>query len=75
MDEHELDARGLSCPLPVLKAQKRMRPLATGDRLVVLATDPKAPGDFEAFCVERGHVLCSIVETAGVFTVTIEKKG
>ncbi|MCB2011430.1 MAG: sulfurtransferase TusA family protein [Geminicoccaceae bacterium] len=75
MEQHELDARGLSCPLPVLKAQKRLRALAAGDRLVVLATDPKAPGDFTAFCEERGHSLQSIDETGGFFTVTIEKKG
>lgn len=52
-----LDARGLNCPLPVLKARKRLAGMGPGERLVVLATDPRAPDDFRAFCEAAGHAL------------------
>ncbi len=55
----ELDARGLLCPLPVLKAAKRMRALAPGDRLRLLADDPAAVVDVPHFCSENGHRLLS----------------
>lgn len=60
MDDEQrqtLDARGLSCPLPVLKARKRLAGMGPGERLVVLATDPRAPDDFRAFCEAAGHAL------------------
>lgn len=60
MDEMELDARGLSCPLPVLKAQKRLRAAAPGTTLTVRTTDPKAPDDFRHFCTAQRHVLVSL---------------
>ena len=52
-----LDARGLACPLPVLKARKAMRGVAPGGLLKVLATDPGAAADFAAFCEVTGHRL------------------
>ena len=69
----ELDARGLNCPLPVLKAQKRLKSMPSGARLRVLATDPKAPGDFAAFCDAQGHQL---IESAGdsEYTIIIARK-
>lgn len=54
------DLRGLNCPLPVLKTQKRMRDMAAGERLWVETTDPLAVIDVPNFCRERGH---SLVET------------
>lgn len=59
MDEAELDARGLLCPLPVLKAQKRLRAMPPGAILRVLATDPMAVIDVPNFCREQGHALLS----------------
>ena len=59
MDEAELDARGLLCPLPVLKAQKRLRAMPSGAILRVLATDPMAVIDVPNFCRETGHTLIS----------------
>ncbi len=56
-DAQLLDARGLACPLPVLKARKAMRGVAPGGLLKVLATDPAAPADFTAFCEVTGHRL------------------
>ncbi len=53
----ELDARGLICPLPVLKARKRLQALAPGAVLRVLADDPAALVDVPHFCAEAGHVL------------------
>ncbi len=71
----ELDTRGLNCPLPVLKAQKAIRSMAAGERLLVLATDPKAPSDFEQFCEAAGHALVESTEHRDHFAVVIEKRG
>lgn len=73
MPEQELDARGLSCPLPVLKARKLMRAMPDGARLRVLATDAKAPGDFRHFCEEAGHRLVSSEEQQGIFHIVVCK--
>jgi tRNA 2-thiouridine synthesizing protein A len=72
----ELDARGLTCPLPVLKAQKRLKSMASGNRLRVLATDPKAPDDFVAFCEAQGHRLIERNDEAegGGCAIVIERK-
>jgi len=53
----ELDARGLLCPIPVLKARKRLGPLSAGQVLKVLADDPAAVIDVPHFCAESGHEL------------------
>ena len=53
----ELDARGLLCPLPVLKARKRLQALAPGEVLEMLADDPAAVVDVPHFCAEQGHEL------------------
>lgn len=55
--DEELDAQGLLCPLPVLKARKRLKGMQTGAVLRVLATDPAAVIDIPHFCAESGHVL------------------
>ena len=55
----ELDAIGLLCPLPVLKARKRLKTMATGQVLCVLASDPAAVVDIPHFCAESGHELLS----------------
>lgn len=52
-----LDVTGLQCPLPVLKAQKALRSLATGDVLQVISTDPMATIDIPHFCTEHRHKL------------------
>ena len=69
-----LDARGLACPLPVLKAKKAIRSLPAGGVLTVLATDPGAGADFRAFCEHTGHVLVSHGEVDGVSTFRIRRK-
>jgi tRNA 2-thiouridine synthesizing protein A len=70
-----LDAKGLLCPLPVLKARKVLKDMAPGSVLRVLATDPGAPKDFVAFCRTTGNALLSSTEAAGVFVVEIRKAG
>lgn len=71
----ELDTRGLNCPLPVLKAQKALRSMAAGELLSVLATDPKAPADFEQLCEVAGHRLVESTERNGHLVLVIEKRG
>lgn len=68
-----LDVRGLTCPLPVLKARKRLMALARGERLLVLATDPKAPDDFRTFCAEAGHTLLEAGEEGGAFRFLVAR--
>jgi tRNA 2-thiouridine synthesizing protein A len=57
--ETELDVTELLCPLPVLKARKRLDSMATGSVLKVIATDPMSAIDMPHFCNEQGHVLLS----------------
>jgi tRNA 2-thiouridine synthesizing protein A len=73
MTAHHLNARGLVCPLPVLKARKVLLRLAPGDVLTVSVTDDNAPKDFGLFCAEAGHRLQSVVPDAetGGHLVTI----
>ncbi len=56
---HEIDALGLLCPLPVLKARKYLQDLQSGEKLRVLADDPAAIVDIPHFCREQGHTLVS----------------
>lgn len=55
--DQELDAQGLLCPLPVLKARKRLSAMASGQVLRMLADDPAAAVDVPHFCAESGHAL------------------
>jgi tRNA 2-thiouridine synthesizing protein A len=68
-----LDAKGLKCPLPVLKARKAMRDLPAGGVLRVLATDPGAAKDFEHFCKTTGHELLGVRGEAGTLVFDIRK--
>ena len=60
-----LDARGLLCPLPVLKLRKRMAPLASGACIEMLADDPAAVVDVPHFCAEAGHAVIVMREGDG----------
>ena len=70
-----LDTKGLSCPLPVLRAKKAMKDVPAGGTLQILATDPGAVADFQNFCQAAGHLLVDWKEEAGVFTFNIRKSG
>lgn len=67
-----LDARGLICPLPVLKARKVLLSLPAGALLRVTVTDPNAEKDFPLFCAESGHRLVSIESKTGMTEITLE---
>lgn len=58
-DLNTLDAIGLLCPLPVLKARKRLKAMAVGQEIIVQADDPAAIVDIPHFCAEAGHTLVS----------------
>ena len=68
-----LDAKGLRCPLPVLKARKALKDLPVGSILRVLATDPGAIKDFEAFCKTASYRLLGATQAGDVLTFDIEK--
>jgi tRNA 2-thiouridine synthesizing protein A len=72
MKERHLDARGLICPLPVLKARKALLTLSAGDILRVRVTDKAAPKDFRLFCAETGHVLKSVQDDGDALEVVVE---
>jgi tRNA 2-thiouridine synthesizing protein A len=73
--EKILDAKGLLCPLPVLKARKALKEVPPGGVLRVLATDKGAVKDFEAFCRTTGTDLLASREEAGVYIFEIRKPG
>ena len=70
----ELDARGLHCPMPLLKAKRALNGMETGQRLRVLATDQGSVRDFRVFAEQSGHALLSSEEKEGVYIYLLEKK-
>ena len=72
--DKELDARGLNCPLPILRTKKALAELQSGQVLKVLATDPGAVKDFQAFSRQTGHELVSHSEERKEFTFFMKKK-
>ncbi len=72
--DKELDARGLNCPLPILRAKKALAEVGSGQVLKILSTDPGSVKDFAAFAKQTGHELMSTAEAAGEFTFFMKKK-
>ena len=70
----ELDARGLNCPLPILKAKKALAEMTTGQILRVMATDPGSVRDFQAFCRQTGNELVGQSENDKEFTFLMKRK-
>ena len=70
----EYDATGLLCPLPVLRANRKLRELPVGGLLTVRATDPAAEKDFPAFCNQTGHELVSASRDGEVLVFVIRKR-
>jgi tRNA 2-thiouridine synthesizing protein A len=68
-----LDARGLNCPLPILRTRKAINQLASGQILEVSATDPGLLKDMAAFCSQTGNRLLSSSEAGNSFVFLIEK--
>lgn len=73
MADKTLDATGLACPLPILKAKKAIGEVAPGGTLEVLATDPGSVADFQAFCKQGRHALVEQTEAKGVFRFLIRR--
>ncbi len=70
-DSFTLDAKGLLCPLPVIRTQDRVKGLAPGDVLTVLCTDPGALHDIPAWCRVHGHELVATEEIAGEIQIRL----
>ena len=70
----ELDARGLSCPLPILKTKKALNDLASGQVLKIVATDPGSVKDMQAFSNQTGHPLLSSTEEDKAFVFFLRKR-
>jgi len=72
--DKELDARGLNCPLPILRTKKALSDMASGQILRIIATDPGAVKDFMAFSKQTGHTLIEHSEAENNFTFLMRKK-
>lgn len=69
----ELDARGLNCPLPILRTKKAMNTLSSGEILKVVATDPGSVKDMESFAKQTGNEIVGSSEQGGEYTFLIKK--
>ncbi|HNA29039.1 MAG TPA: sulfurtransferase TusA family protein [Thiobacillaceae bacterium] len=72
--EKELDAKGLNCPLPILRTKKTLNEMTSGQVLKVIATDPGSVKDFAAFAKQTGNELLSSAEAGSEYTFFIKKK-
>ena len=72
--DREVDARGLNCPLPILRTKKALNDMQSGQVLRVLATDPGSVRDFEAFSRQTGNPLLEHSENDGVHSFLVRRK-
>lgn len=68
-----LDARGLNCPLPILRTKKALSALGTGDTLAITSTDPGSVKDMQSFCNQTGNELVSTNANQGEFVFLVRK--
>lgn len=73
MADQLLDAKGLNCPLPILKAKKALKGMSPGQVLEIKATDPGSVADFAAFCNQTGNELVSSGSEGDVYQFEIKK--
>ena len=71
--DQELDARGLNCPLPILRAKKTLNAMTGGQILKIMATDPGSVKDFEAFAKQTGNELLDSSTVEGEFHFTLKE--
>lgn len=71
--DQELDASGLNCPLPILRAKKTLNGMESGKLLRIIATDPGSVKDFEAFSKQTGNELLDSREEGGKFLFVLRK--
>jgi len=72
MADVTLDAKGLNCPLPILKARKALKDVPAGGTLEILATDPGSVADFQAFCRQTGNELLEHTQEGSVYRFLIK---
>ena len=70
----EIDARGLACPQPVLQLREAIGAMRDGETVALLATDPLAPVDVEAWCLRTGHALVAQSEQDGVYRFVVRRR-
>jgi tRNA 2-thiouridine synthesizing protein A len=70
----EVDARGLNCPLPILRTKKALNDMTSGQLLRVTATDPASQRDFQAFSKQTGNALVESAMNDGVYTYVLRRK-
>jgi tRNA 2-thiouridine synthesizing protein A len=73
MADQTLDAKGLNCPLPIIKAKKALKSMSPGESLAVESTDPGSVADFAAFCRQTGNELVSSDQAGDVYNFEIKK--
>jgi tRNA 2-thiouridine synthesizing protein A len=73
MADQDLDARGLNCPLPILRAKKALNTRTTGQTLRIIATDPGSVKDFEAFAKQTGNQLMESADSNGEYSFLLKK--
>lgn len=73
MADKTIDAKGQNCPIPILKAKKGIAEVPVGGTLEILATDPGAVADFQAFSRQTGHTLLEHSESGGVYTFLFKR--
>lgn len=73
MADKTVDAKGANCPIPILKAKKAIAEVPVGGTLEILATDPGAVADFQAFARQTGHTLVEHSESGGVYRFLLKR--
>ncbi len=68
-----LDTKGLNCPLPILKTKRSMKDVPVGGTIEILATDPAADADFQAFCRATGHELVESSQEGDIYRFVIRR--
>lgn len=74
MADQQVDARGLNCPMPIVKTAQAVKVMASGQTLEVLATDPGSVKDFAAWSKSTGNEIVEQTSDAGVFRFVLKKK-
>jgi tRNA 2-thiouridine synthesizing protein A len=72
--DREVDARGLNCPLPILRTKKTLNDMSSGQVVRIVATDPASVRDFEAFARQTGNQLVGQSEQDGAFVFLLRRK-
>lgn len=72
--DQELDARGLMCPLPILRTKQSLSTMSSGEVLKIVATDPGSVIDFQVFAEQTGNALLAMTETTEEFTFFLRKR-